>query len=36
MAPMTLGEKIKQLRQEKDYSQIVLEKKCGTMNDRRA
>ena len=29
MAPMTLGEKIKQLRQEKGYSQIVLEKKCG-------
>ncbi len=29
MTPMTLGEKIKQLRQEKGYSQIFLEKKSG-------
>ncbi len=27
MAPMTLGEKIKQLRQEKGYSQTFLEKR---------
>ena len=29
MAPMTLGEKIKQLRQEKGYSQTLLEKRSG-------
>ena len=29
MTPTTLGEKIKQLRQEKGYSQIFLEKKSG-------
>jgi transcriptional regulator with XRE-family HTH domain len=29
MTPMTLGEKIKQLRQEKGYSQTFLEKKSG-------
>ncbi len=29
MTPMTLGQKIKQLRQEKGYSQILLEKRSG-------
>ncbi len=29
MTPMTLGEKIKQLRQEKGYSQTLLEKRSG-------
>ena len=29
MSPMTLGEKIKQLRQEKGYSQTFLEKRSG-------
>jgi len=29
MTPMTLGQKIKQLRQEKGYSQIFLEKRSG-------